>query len=65
MKLKEFFDMVEKAKKDMTPEQLEREVLLYVSNPYQIHDLQYGEYGITPRLLDAFLSDRTLHIRGG
>jgi hypothetical protein len=56
MKVKDFFAMIEKAKKDMTPQQMEQEMELYVSNPHSIHDMQSGEYGVTPQ------AHRRLHI---
>lgn len=65
MKLKDFFAMIEKAKTTMRPEDLEADAMLYVSNPHDIHDMQSGEFGITPRLIDAFMSANTLHVMGG
>jgi len=65
MKVKDFFAMVEKAKEQVSEKTMEEEMNLYVSNPHSIHDMQSGEYGITPRLIDAFISIDTLHVMGG
>jgi hypothetical protein len=65
MKVKDFYAMIEKAKAQTPPEQMEQEMELYVSNPHSIHDMQSGEYGVTPRLIDAFVSCNTLHVMGG
>ena len=65
MKLKDFFEMIDKAKAALRPEDMELEAQLYVSNPDNIHDMQSGEFGVTPRLIDAFMSGGTLHVMGG
>lgn len=65
MRLKDFFDMVEKAKAKARPEDLEDEAYLYVSNIDEISTMLAGISSGSPRLLDAFMSGNTLHVMGG
>jgi hypothetical protein len=62
--LEEFFAIVEKARKEASPEAMKQQMKLYVDNAMSVAKSQSGEWGGSVALDTFYFSGNTIHVGG-